>query len=586
MTFRILHISDLHIRGRRLSDVAIVLEAFLSRVQIINDQRPIDVICFTGDLAYSGSVEEYDLAESRLVRPLLSTLGLPRDRFLLVPGNHDVSRGSIDPDLEAGYRANLCGREQLNDFLDDSGRSSAAMSRLAHYEDYWSGRFASPELKQHPGRAWSTRITGASGDIGFVGLNSAWRCTGDSDRGRLLVGERQAEASLRAVADSPLRIVLVHHPFHWLTEFDQADLGRLVMRDADMVLSGHLHMPDPLLCTAPSGTCLFAASGALFEGRRLNGFSVVDLDTSNRSGVVSLWRYYDDRRRFDIDIHSANDGEFSFQLGLGSESIVPVNPTWFPVAAREISESQTPPAAVSDIIRVLVHQSSEVLGAAWVLGLAFGLTRLIPDEERGEVGLLNGEYVAITNPEIARQLVAAREYGRQVRSGDRWLDDLTRELVLLSNEAVAYWHPLVGDVPLQRLDSICRALFPIEREETVERRLAVQVEQLVREARYDEALAIVSEMDSESADRRSLEAEVRYALGHFAETIAVLGTDETTLAQREYEWLIWSKVELGRVREAKLSLSRYSSRFLTSSAKIFARSVTERVNQAMTRATT
>lgn len=56
-----------------------------------------DLVVFIGDLAFSGSAAEYALARNWLEEQLWPVLpkGLPRDRLLFVPGNHDVDRSKV-----------------------------------------------------------------------------------------------------------------------------------------------------------------------------------------------------------------------------------------------------------------------------------------------------------------------------------------------------------------------------------------------------------------------------------------------------------------------------------------------------------
>ncbi len=93
----ILHISDLHFGehsrfadrtpedvDRRLAESARnVLDARESR------QAP-DLVIVTGDLAEKARSPEYK-AVTEFLLSLLGEFGLPRERLLVVPGNHDVS---------------------------------------------------------------------------------------------------------------------------------------------------------------------------------------------------------------------------------------------------------------------------------------------------------------------------------------------------------------------------------------------------------------------------------------------------------------------------------------------------------------
>jgi DNA repair exonuclease SbcCD nuclease subunit len=91
----ILHLSDLHMgqerrAGRwRLRDV--LGDAWRDNLDAIAQDRQVDLMCFTGDLAFSGKPEQYREA-GEAIEFLLQTLKLDKARFFRVQGNHDSDR--------------------------------------------------------------------------------------------------------------------------------------------------------------------------------------------------------------------------------------------------------------------------------------------------------------------------------------------------------------------------------------------------------------------------------------------------------------------------------------------------------------
>lgn len=86
MTYRIAHISDTHLSGRRPFFVA----NFLKVCAHVAAAGP-DLVLNTGDMSLDGATSEDDLAESRLLH---DGLGLPL-RF--IPGNHDLGESQDAP---------------------------------------------------------------------------------------------------------------------------------------------------------------------------------------------------------------------------------------------------------------------------------------------------------------------------------------------------------------------------------------------------------------------------------------------------------------------------------------------------------
>ena len=103
-SLRILHLSDVHFGQTDRSGTAWRMRRVLGKAweenlkAILADGKP-DLICFTGDIAYSGQSHEY--AEATLFfDELLTRLGVDKSRLFVVPGNHDVDRNVNKPEWE------------------------------------------------------------------------------------------------------------------------------------------------------------------------------------------------------------------------------------------------------------------------------------------------------------------------------------------------------------------------------------------------------------------------------------------------------------------------------------------------------
>lgn len=102
MNLRILHLSDLYIRAiEKNIDPAAVLNAdivnslLLKQIKAIADhEHSIDLIIITGDIAFSGKLEEYRIAEI-FINELLTITELTRRYLFLIPGNHDIDRSRV-----------------------------------------------------------------------------------------------------------------------------------------------------------------------------------------------------------------------------------------------------------------------------------------------------------------------------------------------------------------------------------------------------------------------------------------------------------------------------------------------------------
>ena len=119
----ILHISDIHINKSSCSIINEILEKLVKDINKVKKEYNIniDLICFTGDLIASGAQaiegeKQLTLAEEHFIAPLIKALNLSNDRFILVPGNHEVNKNCIIKMTEKGL-SNISSKEEIDDII-------------------------------------------------------------------------------------------------------------------------------------------------------------------------------------------------------------------------------------------------------------------------------------------------------------------------------------------------------------------------------------------------------------------------------------------------------------------------------------
>jgi tetratricopeptide (TPR) repeat protein len=285
-TLRVLHISDLHARGsmdwRRRRVLGTAWEENLAALR---QDGPFDLVCMTGDLAFSGEAAEY--AEVTAFLDLtLGALGVSRDRLFVVPGNHDVRRdterkawqelrGLMNHHDAAAFSQWIAGGRAPRGVADEL--RDVVLRRQASYRDWLAalGRDALlPERSPHGrlGYRATLRLPGQPFDIHVVGLDSAWLAGDESDAHHLWLTEDQVMllATERHGPLSGFRLALVHHPLTDLA--DGEDCRRLLASPAagtgtlvDLLLRGHLHATEPENWADPERTLRQLAAGCLYE---------------------------------------------------------------------------------------------------------------------------------------------------------------------------------------------------------------------------------------------------------------------------------------------------------------------------------
>jgi calcineurin-like phosphoesterase family protein len=258
-----IHLSDVHFGQENGGRVVVhndVRERLLDDVEEVVRGIPshsVTGIIVTGDLAFSGTAEEYEKA-GKWLDQLAIRAGCLVTAVQVVPGNHDV------------YRKNICkssawmldeiaskGESALESFLEEEQDREVLYGRFRPYRKFAEG-YDCP-LDGSGGIAGQKRFEIADGRfLRFVGLNSALGCGTKDVPGKLLLGARQWV--LPRTRGEEL-VVLCHHPLHWFRDSD--DALRYVQSRARLFISGHEHNPRLAVMPVEAGCDLLTIeSGA------------------------------------------------------------------------------------------------------------------------------------------------------------------------------------------------------------------------------------------------------------------------------------------------------------------------------------
>lgn len=311
-----LHLSDLHMRRDELDNLRVVLKALWNDLpaQIDKLGGRLDFIAFTGDIAYSGKAEEYELAGENFFQPLLKTTGLSRAKLFIVPGNHDVDWRAIRY-LKPDIPASLTNRAKVTEFLESDDRRRflfAPMASYAQFVQHFFGGFPEHSILHDPLYSYVQLIKSGNQSIALIGLNSAWLSgfTRDAkgnatDRGNLLISDKQIGDALREARNATVRVAMMHHPFSWLKKFEDHDARARLSQGCDLVLRGHLHAPDFVGEKALGGQIVIVPAGTIYKSHAwLNGYNLIQLDLYAGMGKIVLRRYSEDRRKWVEDARS------------------------------------------------------------------------------------------------------------------------------------------------------------------------------------------------------------------------------------------------------------------------------------------
>ena len=284
-TATLLHLSDFHFKPSDEWDQKAVVNDLL---RALEDSREPDLVVVTGDISFSGRIDEYALAAKFFLEGLLPKLGLPPDRVYFVPGNHDVDRSLVGEMVRSSQEALIRDSDpdrHLAAILSSPEERSLLLKRFSAYSDFVA------DLTGDADRAkpwWSARREVNGIDLALVGLCSPLLSCGDTDRGNLILGQPTVN---EATSEGPeIAISLLHHPFDYMIESDKPAIDR-VKSWSDLILRGHLHTESAHREEWTEGEVVTLAAGSAYQGsRRRNGFNLISIDAGARTAHILPFR--------------------------------------------------------------------------------------------------------------------------------------------------------------------------------------------------------------------------------------------------------------------------------------------------------
>jgi ppGpp synthetase/RelA/SpoT-type nucleotidyltranferase/calcineurin-like phosphoesterase family protein len=323
---KILHVSDVHFgvndpRGEQ----ALITDALINAVE--RDGLDPNVIIFSGDLAFSGTPEQFKMGENWLRRLCDAA---PHAELFVVPGNHDVQRTKVrSPNLLHAFGSKEVSFNEWKQSIRDHS--------LEHLDQFFAWHKAASAVLPLKGN-WTTPFgfhyikEGLERPLHIVGLNSALLSCSDSDDKNLAIDVLAATDGLRQSQGKPGVIVAVaHHPLESLVHWNKAEIEKFLSQGtgADIYLHGHLHAQLGVSKSDITGKSLATlAAGATYQGSNWpQQFASYEIGERDLQTVAYTY--------------SANSGEWvpdnrlSHRLLLDLPPLLPTS-----VAARALSESR------------------------------------------------------------------------------------------------------------------------------------------------------------------------------------------------------------------------------------------------------
>lgn len=328
---RIIHFSDFHLNKKNLEDWNyFIKESILNELSRIHGESPIDLIFLTGDLIDKGgdsfeSIEKaFEEFQSNIITPIISTLGLSIERFLIIPGNHDLNQKADKEFVDIGLRSYFISSDKIQSFIKNGKEGDyQGFERIKPFKEFegklYSG-VADCELSCFDSN-FILKIKGKK--VGVSCINSSWRCyDSKKDKGLILVGDTQLASANNFIKNCDLKIALIHHPYDWVSDVESKVIHNHLHSNYNMMFVGHVHEGETSVETNYAGSLFVnVAPGALTDirsdSRRYStGFTIVDYEEENKIVKCNFRRYNHNTRKFVDNTDLGDNGFQNFDIPL------------------------------------------------------------------------------------------------------------------------------------------------------------------------------------------------------------------------------------------------------------------------------
>jgi len=288
MPIGILQLSDIHFRVGENPVRARVDEIRMAVQAIAHDVTDV-LLVITGDVAYSGKQQEYEIATDFVEKVERGLRALASVNFMgtvMVPGNHDC-----DFDPQSSVRSLLTGSIGTVVQGTEPPPEDIAAQFLCVQDAFFAfEELVSPKASTGNRLSWTREFSGTSGKVAVRCFNTAWLSQRKDVSGQLHAVVADAE-----VADFDLVLTIFHHPYNWLQPENARAFKKIVETTSDVVLTGHEHDGDAYAKVSTAGATTNYVEGAALQASGVdNGFNFVKIDLGARVYQVYEFRWAKD----------------------------------------------------------------------------------------------------------------------------------------------------------------------------------------------------------------------------------------------------------------------------------------------------
>jgi predicted phosphodiesterase len=321
---RIIHFSDIHLAYDNYQYfVTVFRRALINDLKSQLSQGSFELVVISGDLVDKGGFTLYDINQFKgrekelspfqifeqvFIDPISKELAIPKNKFLFVPGNHDVDERNILLKTESDLvKKIISGKPTITEILEANETNFEYSKRIECFkkfeENYHSTNNDYDYTNNH-----STFIYQSEEGVkyGFLLLNDSWRCKSvrllleKECSFNLNLGSKQIYDGLDLLKkqNADVIICVMHHPLEKFNDKQEIE-GIFMREDIDLVLFGDLHATKFRLPQSDQGGYISSQCKASYSNQNkmhieyLCGYQILEITKSSLSSIS--FRYFDGR---------------------------------------------------------------------------------------------------------------------------------------------------------------------------------------------------------------------------------------------------------------------------------------------------
>ncbi|HEY4933649.1 MAG TPA: metallophosphoesterase [Terriglobales bacterium] len=290
MRVGVLHLSDIHFR-RGKNPVQLRVTEIASAINSVAQGCGLFLTLVTGDIAFSGSAEEY--AEASVFFAALDERIKAEGRCLrtwMVPGNHDCTLPESENSLRAALIQGLL--PSLPTLKPDEALLSQVLSVQSHYYAFRNG-----DAPQPPPRTQlfgTTLIQEAGVTVQLNHYNTALLSRREEKQGELSLPMQLITSGVAVSPEAILSLSLFHHSYLWLESNVAVAFRGHIERTSDVVFSGHQHFQHSFDKSNSTGERILYLEGSALQDEynpQSSAFNILLFDIADSQQQLMTFRW-------------------------------------------------------------------------------------------------------------------------------------------------------------------------------------------------------------------------------------------------------------------------------------------------------